>query len=222
MGIGFRIKKMIEDKGVTPYNVSIKTGISQSTLSRILNDNSKKPNIENTKILAKYFNVSEDWLLTGEEKSIDTEPQKSAETTSFTKTYLGVPIYDIDFMAGDVSVFNDESFEIIGHLNIPELKGAEKVIRARGDSMTGIIDDTDFIGIKRVYDFSFFNYGSPYAIATADYRLLKYIRKSDNPDNIILRSHNANYDDIELPKKSLVEVHAIIAVLPFSKIKTFM
>ena len=119
-------------------------------------------------------------------------------------------------------MFNDDAVEIIGHLNVPELRGSEKIIRARGDSMLGIIDDRDFIGIKRITDFSFFNYGSPYAIVTENYRLLKFIRKSENPDNIILRSNNPEYDDIELAKEKILELHIITAVLPFSKIKTFM
>lgn len=218
MGTGLRIKELIENKGITPYIVSAKTGVSQSTLSRILNDNSKKLNIENTKILAEYFNVSEEWLTTGE----GTKERFDEDSDKKNVVVDGIPIYDTDFMAGSVNVFENEKIEIIGHLNLPELKGTEQIIRAKGDSMIGVIDDRDFIGIKRINDFSFFNYGSPYAIVTSDYRLLKFIRKSENPDNIILRSSNPEYDDIELPKSKILELYIITAVLPFSKIKTFM
>jgi len=65
MGIGTRIKKLIRNKGISAYNVSKETGISQSTLSRILNSDTK-PNMNNLKILSKYFKVDEDWLLTGD------------------------------------------------------------------------------------------------------------------------------------------------------------
>lgn len=36
MSIGERIKKLLEYKGVTPYIVSMHTGVSQATMSRII------------------------------------------------------------------------------------------------------------------------------------------------------------------------------------------
>lgn len=66
MKISDRIRQLIDNKGVTAYVVSAKTGISQATLSRLLSDNTKKPNISNIEILAKYFEVNAKWLLTGE------------------------------------------------------------------------------------------------------------------------------------------------------------
>lgn len=62
--IGFRVKKLIENKGVTAYEVAAKTGISESTLSRIISKDSK-PNLRNSEILAEYFEVSKQYLLTG-------------------------------------------------------------------------------------------------------------------------------------------------------------
>ena len=38
MGIGIRIKELMERKGVSAYTVSSDTGISQSTLSRLLSE----------------------------------------------------------------------------------------------------------------------------------------------------------------------------------------
>lgn len=63
--IGDRLREIIEQKGLTPYRVSKKTGVSQSTLSRILNKNAI-PNESNMKVLVDFFQVSENWLLTGE------------------------------------------------------------------------------------------------------------------------------------------------------------
>jgi transcriptional regulator with XRE-family HTH domain len=63
--IGLRVKKLIESKGVTAYEVAVKTGISESTLSRIISKDSK-PNLRNSEILEEYFNISKQYLLTGE------------------------------------------------------------------------------------------------------------------------------------------------------------
>ena len=65
MSFNNRLKQLIEEKGVTPYVVASKTGIAQSSISRILSGKTTKTSIRNTELLAKYFNVSPQWLLTG-------------------------------------------------------------------------------------------------------------------------------------------------------------
>ncbi len=62
--IGERLSFLIHRKGVKAYRVASETGISQATISRIINKN-QKPNIATTKVLCAYFGVTEDWLLTG-------------------------------------------------------------------------------------------------------------------------------------------------------------
>ena len=77
MEISDRIRQLIENKGVTSYKISVDTGISQAMLSRILSGNTKKPQCSTVKILAKYFNVSPEWLLTGE-GDMHTTPEQNA------------------------------------------------------------------------------------------------------------------------------------------------
>ena len=60
-----RIKQLFEDNNVTAYEVSVRTNISQSTLSRILNNKTEKLSIKTTDILAKYFSVKRAWLVSG-------------------------------------------------------------------------------------------------------------------------------------------------------------
>lgn len=209
-----RILQIIENKGLNKNKFYSITGLSNGFL-----DKSGSIGVDKLeKILNSFPDIDSDWLITGKGNMLKSEKdfiQISEQTES-------VPVYNIDFTASDINVFNDNIAEVIGYLNIPELKGSERVIIARGDSMLGVIDSGDFIGIKKINDFTFFNYGSPYAIVTEDYRLLKFIRKSDNSENIILRSNNPEYDDIELPKDKILELYLITACLPFSKIKMFM
>ena len=51
MSMSLILNKLFKDRGVTPYEVSIKTGISESTFSRVLNNETKKLGIRNTEIL---------------------------------------------------------------------------------------------------------------------------------------------------------------------------
>ena len=64
-----RIRKLIDSKGVTPYEVSKETGVPESSLSRILTKGAN-PNRKNRNKLAEYFNVSPEYLLTGKEEII--------------------------------------------------------------------------------------------------------------------------------------------------------
>ena len=65
MEIGERLQKLLDKKGITAYMLSDYTGVSQSTISRILNKNSK-PNASTLKLLANYFKVPALWILNGD------------------------------------------------------------------------------------------------------------------------------------------------------------
>ena len=64
MNLGDRLRHLIEEKKVTAYEVALKTGISQATLSRVLNDNTAKMSIKTIDVLTQYFNIKKDWLVT--------------------------------------------------------------------------------------------------------------------------------------------------------------
>lgn len=65
MSLGERVRYLIDKDGITAYEVSVKTGISQSTLSRVLNNSTLKLSVKNSDALAEYFHVHKSWLLTG-------------------------------------------------------------------------------------------------------------------------------------------------------------
>lgn len=73
MSLGERIKKLSDEKGVSNYQISKDTGISQSTLSRLMTNSTSKLNSTNIEILAKYFDVSVDYLRTGNEEKTPKE-----------------------------------------------------------------------------------------------------------------------------------------------------
>ena len=68
----YRLQELLNSKGITPYQFSMKVGISQSTVSRILNKNSK-PNSSSLEKICEFFNVSEEWFLTGVDKKSPIE-----------------------------------------------------------------------------------------------------------------------------------------------------
>lgn len=65
MSFGERLKQVIDDKGITPYELSMRINVSQATLSRILTNSTTKPSIKTVEAIADYLHVSREWLLTG-------------------------------------------------------------------------------------------------------------------------------------------------------------
>jgi len=65
MGLGVIIRELMNAKKLTAYELASETGISQASLSRILNSETNKLNLRNMQLLANYFNVSLDYLRTG-------------------------------------------------------------------------------------------------------------------------------------------------------------
>ena len=105
--IGERLNSIIVNKGLTPYQVSMRTGVSQSTLSRILKKNTK-PNESNMKVLLKFFNIREEWLLTGEGKMLKT--MQVVEVDPSTLVYMQVPLVGEYAQAGYLSGFADDVY----------------------------------------------------------------------------------------------------------------
>lgn len=64
---------LLEKYGVTPYQVHKATGVAQSSLSDWKRGKSK-PKYEKLVKIAEYFNVSVDYLLTGEEPEKKEKP----------------------------------------------------------------------------------------------------------------------------------------------------
>lgn len=67
--ISERFQYLLDSKKITIYGVSERTGISQSSLGRIIKEDAT-PNNKNRKKIALLFGISENWLVYGEEDSV--------------------------------------------------------------------------------------------------------------------------------------------------------
>lgn len=70
-----KMSALIEDKGVTAYEVSIASTVPHSTLSRILSGESEKLSIKNKKKLSDYFKVDEDYFNNGNKTKVKSSNQ---------------------------------------------------------------------------------------------------------------------------------------------------
>jgi len=60
-----RLKILMDENKVTAYEVSLNTGIEQSTIGRILSGKTKRMIKPTKKALCLYFDVNEKWLISG-------------------------------------------------------------------------------------------------------------------------------------------------------------
>ena len=192
-----RLKQFIEYKGISVSAFERTCGLGNAFVRNI----KKTITIDKLeKILKAYPELNRDWLLTGNGSMIS-----NGDPPLIVAGDTGTPVYDIDATCGKLSrpdIFHQE--HIIGHVNLPNVSPTASIIRANGDSMEPHIHDGDWIAVRRVYNLDELHYGQVYLVITEENRFLKYVRKDkDEQHYIILRSDNANYDDIRLAKSSV-------------------
>ena len=116
-----------------------------------------------------------------------------------------VKYYDQDFAAGKSVAFYEDNVEAPAYeMNIPAFSGCI-AFNVFGDSMEKIIRSGSIVFGRKVDDWSsFLEFGQIYGIVMKDERrFLKYIRKSENPKNFLLKSENEHYDDFEIPSSKI-------------------
>lgn len=206
MGISVRIKELMERKGVSAYNVSNDTGVSQSTLSRVLNKDTKL-NASNLKVLAEYFNVDQSWLITGDE-----EFSPKVKDNLFKENITGYYYPNVIAAAGmDKEMINDELKRL--PINLPNWENGIDFINVYGDSMYPKYCSGEIIGIKEVEP-QYLNFGYAYVIIFNDGQVfLKYIRKGKDDEHWLLASENPKYEEREYHLSLIRKVFIVKGVI---------
>lgn len=219
MNIGTRLKDLLEKHGITAYTLAEETGISQSTLSRIINKNSK-PNESNLKLIANYFKVDKTWLAVGE-----ITKDKQAEYI-INENIMNVPLVNQYAYGGYLSGFNDPTY--IDELpKIPfivekEHRGEYICFEVKGDSMDDGSHESylerDILLCRNVRkDF----WKSKLHINKWDFVIVhkdngicvKRIIKHDVENGIItLHSLNDYYEDFEMDLRDVTKIFNIVDI----------
>lgn len=148
-----------------------------------------KAQVKKNEVIEKYINF---------QKTIKTNPTGS----------VPVPVYDIDFTAGDVTQFADFPEKVIGHIDLNGFRKCIAFVKVRGNSMFPTFTAGDLVGLEPQEDFSIIEYGQPFAIVTkSGQSLIKIIRKGESKDNLILRSNNKEFDDIDIHKNDILRLY---------------
>jgi repressor LexA len=179
-------ENLLKINKTTVYRVSKETGISASTLSDWKSGRSV-PKLDKMRLIAEFFGVSLEYMLTGEEPLAESDPQADA---AFEK---GSRIAIIGEIRAGLPIITNES--VLGY-EYAEVDAEEYFyLRVQGDSMKniGMIDGSLVLFHKQQYAED----GDIVAcLVGGDSATVKRFRRSKK--NIVLMPENPDYEPIRL------------------------
>lgn len=174
---------------------------------------SKKTPLNSTAIadistLFPEINIS--WLITGNGEMILQPISEMLPANRDT----GIPLIPVDAMAG---YFNGEiqfSPDDINYFHLPNFRGAEFLIRIKGDSMTPKYQAGDLAVCKMLPLSSiFFQWGKPYILDTDQGAIVKRVNKGSSENRLLLVSENDAYAPFEIPTEGIYNVAQIMGII---------
>ena len=124
-----------------------------------------------------------------------------------------VPLFEIDGQLGLSPLWTDVSFaQPKDFLFIPGIK-ADFFVTFFGSGMSPEISNGDYIGLRRIIDRSFYNFGTTHAIVTQEQVLIKSLRKSTKKDHILLVNLENETNSIELPLTAVKALYAVVVIV---------
>lgn len=123
----------------------------------------------------------------------------------------GTPYFDVDFCGGFDLVLNDQTYLPAGYISLPQYDKADSWANITGHSMEPLISNGDIIALRKIEDWqTYILYGEIYGIMTDEWRTVKRVRKSQNPEYIRLEPINKEYDEQEIPKSIIRGVWQVL------------
>ena len=209
-----RIKYLMDELRYKQVEFAEKIDINASNLSKYLNGRLPISSALINRIVVN-LGVSKQWLEEGTD--LPFAKQVSPPTLSVPPVQLsnqGTPVYDIDVTAGSMpraSMFTDD--RIVGWVDLPGMSSECRIVKVNGDSMKPVICNGDYVAIRELTSMRHIFWGEIYVVMLDDYRLIKYVRRNDDPNLVTLRSANKDYDDMDVPRSDIREMMIVKQIL---------
>ncbi len=209
-----RIKYLMKEMGLKQVQFAERIGVDTSNLSKYLN--AHMPLSESfLNRLVVNLGVSKEWLLDGTDLPFGKTPVRVDGEVVVSANGGGTPVYDVDVTAGVASGRNElfASENIVGWVNLPNMSPNCRIVRVSGDSMAPVINDGDFVAVREVSNPNQIYWGQIYVVQLDDFRLVKYLRRHSDPNMVVLRSENPNYDDMDVRRADIHEMLLVQHIL---------
>lgn len=211
MSIQERLIQFLNFKDITPYRFCKDLGFSMGYLD-------KKGAIgtdKYLKIIEYYPEINPEWLLTGKGTMLkkDKDPAVAAPVNKG-----GVPLLPIDAFAGlgDTSVSGVDFETIEERYVIPLFDGLkiDFMIAVRGSSMYPKYSSGDVVACRLISELLFIQWNKVYVLDSKSQGvIMKRVKKSQNPDYILCKSDNKDYDDFEIPRSDIRNIALVVGVI---------
>lgn len=217
-----RIKQVMQELNLSQSQFAEKIGIDPSNLSKYLSGKQIIRDSLLNKIVVK-LKVSDQWLhfdrgpmWDGNDITAPVTKECRIPTVSIPMQAIsanpqqGAKVYGIDVTAGNFA--RERMFAsdlVIGSINVPSINSDCSIVKVSGDSMQPVICNGDMIAIREITNPDLIFWGQIYVILLDDYRMVKYIRKHNNPKYVVLRSANPDYDDIDIQKSDIRDLFIV-------------
>ena len=211
-----RIKYLMRELGMKQVQFAQRLGVDTSNLSKYLNAHMPLSESFLNRIVVN-LGVSKEWLLEGTDLPFGKTqvPVGGDPLTAVSAAGGGTPVYDVDATAGAASGRNElfASDNIVGWVNLPNVSPNCRIVRVSGDSMAPVILDGDFIAVREVSNPNQIYWGQIYVVQLDDFRLVKYLRRHTDPNMVVLRSANPEYDDMDVRRADIHEMLLVQHIL---------
>ena len=204
-----RIKYLMKEMGVRQVQFAQRIGVDTSNLSKYLNGHMPLSDSLLNRIVVN-LGVNKQWLLDGTDLPF-AKTSGAVSSEVHDEAAAGTPVYDVDATAGMTSGRNElfASENIVGWVNLPNMSRDCRIVRVSGDSMAPVIMDGDFIAVREMSNPDQIYWGQIYVVQLDDFRLVKYVRRHSDPNMVVLRSENPNYDDMDVRRS---DIHGMLLV----------
>ena len=201
------IELILNDLGVKAPTFAKSIGVLYQRVLDIQNGRVKKISYDLAKkIIEKYPQYNESWLLSGEgspysEEVAEPRPQ-------------GIPLVPVSAMAGaltgELPAVTERECE---HYTVPRFERADFLITVAGDSMFPKFHSGDIVACRRVPLGSFFQWHRVYVVDSEQGVLIKRVEHGSGEDSVTLVSENRDYSPIELKRDEIYSLALVVGLI---------
>lgn len=188
---------------------SEKTGIPLTSLDKLTKAKGD-PQLSTLRRIYDTTGVNPEWLISGIGDMFSSGKINKSDVDG------KVPFYDIEVSAGQLPLLNQDKKEVpVGYLDLPEFKGCDFAVPARGDSMADFIEHGDWVIFKRYDQSAYINFGPAYGVVTKQDFMVKYIARGSDKSHVELRSHNSDlrYSPFEIKLTDILFLYKVMGVV---------
>lgn len=202
------INHLVIQKKLSKDGFGALLGLNRGTVGTYINDNIN-PKLETLQKISEMFGYTIDDLLN---KDLSLAEESTKLTTNNHGS--GIPFYNIDVTASLTESFNDIKEEPEFYVDFKPFNDCSAYLPVVGDSMYPDIKSGEIVALKKVNNPDIIQYGEAHLVITNEeannMRTLKVIRKhKTNKDLIILKPANPEFDEIEIPKTSILGLYIV-------------